>query len=252
MPSSIIIVIPCYNEEKRLNTAEFKKFFRKGYPRRFLFVNDGSTDRTLKLLEDLRDDDPCHFAICNLPKNVGKAEAVRTGILQAFDARPDYVGYWDADLATPLNAIEDFCALLDSRPDLEMVFGARVRLLGRSIERRATRHYLGRVLATAISFMLGLGIYDTQCGAKLLRASPAILGLFRQPFLTTWLFDVEILARLIQARRGTTLRQAENVVYEFPLHEWREVAGSKVKARDFAKAFFGLAMIYWQYLRLRR
>jgi hypothetical protein len=63
--------------------------------------------------------------------------------------------------------------------------------------------------------------------------------------------DVEILARLIQARRGTLLRQAEELIYEYPLTEWRDVAGSKVKARDFAKSLGTLALIYWKYLRPR-
>ena len=128
-----------------------------------------------------------------------------------------------------------------------MVFGARVQLLGRVIERRAVRHYLGRVFATAASLMLGLRIYDTQCGAKLFRASPAMQALFQEPFATRWLVDIEILARLIQARRGTALPQAEDIIYEFPLPEWRDVAGSKVKAWDFAKGLCGLARIYWQY-----
>ena len=58
-----------------------------------------------------------------------------------------------------------------------------------------------------------------------------------------------MLARLIQARRGTGLPQAEDIVYEFPLPEWRDVVGSKVKARDFAQDLCGLVRIYWQYLR---
>jgi glycosyltransferase involved in cell wall biosynthesis len=249
--SSAIIVIPCYNEAQRLQVHKFEEFVRAGHPQQFLFVNDGSTDDTLRVLEALRANDPQRYAICDLPRNVGKAEAVRTGVLLAFDAGPDYLGYWDADLATPLETIPIFCELLDARPDLEMVFGARVRLLGRSIERGVLRHYLGRVVATAASVLLGMGIYDTQCGAKLFRASPAIRSLFQEPFLTRWLFDVEILARLIQACRGTVLPRAEDIIYEFPLHEWHDVAGSKVKAREFAKAFFGLARIYWHYLRPR-
>ena len=104
--------------------------------------------------------------------------------MRAFDADPDYIGYWDADLETPLEAIPALCELLDARPDLEIVFGARVRLLGRAIARSALRHYLGRMFATAASMVLGLAVYDTQCGAKLFRASPAIRALFQEPFLT--------------------------------------------------------------------
>jgi hypothetical protein len=130
-----------------------------------------------------------------------------------------------------------------------MVFGARVRLLGRTVERQTLRHYLGRVFATAASLGLGLGIYDTQCGAKLLRVSPLVQSLFQQPFTTRWLFDVEILARLIQSRRGTDLRPAQEMIYEFPLDEWHDIVGSKVKGRDFAKSFIGLTLIYWKYLR---
>jgi dolichyl-phosphate beta-glucosyltransferase len=246
--SSTIIVIPCYNEAHRLPIHAFKAFAWAGHSCRFLFINDGSTDDTAHVLTSLHDDDPKHYALCNLPRNVGKAEAVRTGVLLAFAAGPEYIGYWDADLATPLEAIPTFCTLLDTRPDLEMVFGARVRLLGRAIERSALRHYLGRIFATAASMTLGLAIYDTQCGAKLFRASAAMQALFQEPFLTRWLFDVEILARLIRARRGTRLPQVEDIIYEFPLHEWHDVAGSKVRPWDFVRAFFGLVRIYWHYL----
>jgi dolichyl-phosphate beta-glucosyltransferase len=246
--SSAIIVIPCYNEAQRLPIHAFHAFARKGHPHRFLFVNDGSTDSTGSVLHTLHDAAPERYMLCDLPRNVGKAEAVRTGVLLAWAAGPDYIGYWDADLATPLETIPAFCTQLDTNPALEIVFGARVRLLGRSIERRAIRHYLGRLFATAASITLQLGIYDTQCGAKLFRASPAMRALFQDPFLTRWLFDVEILARLIRTRRGTRLPQVEDILYEFPLHAWHDVAGSKVRLWDFFRAFFELAMIYRYYL----
>jgi hypothetical protein len=72
-------------------------------------------------------------------------------------------------------------------------------------------------------------------------------GAFSRAFRTRWLFDVEILARLIQARRGTRLPPVEDLVYAFPLHEWHDVAGSKVKPWGFFRAFFGLGLIYWPY-----
>ena len=245
--SQAIIVVPCFNEALRFDGRAFKEFARENHHLRFLFVNDGSTDRTLEVLEDLcRSDRDC-FAICDLATNVGKAEAVRQGLLRAHAAEPDYVGYWDADLATPLDAILTFCSLLDSRPDIEMVFGARVSLLGRSVERRFLRHYLGRIFATASSLALGIGFYDTQCGAKLFRASHEIMSLFQSPFSTRWLFDVEIIARLVATRRWTNRTRVDEIVYEFPLHEWRDVAGSKVKPHDFVKAFVELAEIAWNY-----
>ena len=250
--SQAIIVVPCYNEALRFNARAFREFARENHHLRFLFVNDGSTDRTLEVLEDLHRSDRDSFAICDLTANFGKAEAVRQGLLRAYAAEPDYVGYWDADLATPLDAILTFCSLLDSRPDIEMVFGARVSLLGRSVERRILRHYLGRIFATASSLALGIGFYDTQCGAKLFRTSHEIMSLFQSPFSTRWLFDVEIIARLVATRRWSNRKRVDEIVYEFPLHEWRDVAGSKLKPHDFVKAFLELAEIAWNYRWMTR
>src|SRR5262249_38907688 len=146
--------------------------------------------------------------------------------------------------------VDTFCAVLDSRLDIDMVFGARVRLLGRSVHRSPIRHYLGRAFSTAASLALGIGVYDTQCGAKLFRASREIMSLFHTPFCSRGIVDVEIVARLAAARRGTDRPQVDELVYEFPLHEWRDVAGSKVKPRDFARAFFELAAITRRYGRL--
>ena len=250
MPETIIVV-PCFNEASRLAVEQFETFIKVHPDLRFLFVNDGSSDDTLEVLRALEGRDGAHFSVLDQQPNQGKAEAVRRGLLAAFEASPRYAGFWDADLATPLEAAPDFVDLLESRPDLEMVFGSRVKLLGRSIERSAVRHYLGRVFATAASVTLGLAVYDTQCGAKLFRVSPGIEALFQEPFITKWIFDVEIIARLIHARRGTELPQAADVIYEFPLHVWHDVAGSKVKPTDFPRAIFETLRIRRKYLARR-
>jgi glycosyltransferase involved in cell wall biosynthesis len=241
------IVVPCYNEASRLPGDEFRRFASEHPDVRFLFVDDGSRDGTLARIEELASRDPASFAVLALPVNRGKAEAVRRGMNQAFDEGATYAGYWDADLATPLDEIPRFVETLDAHPVLEALYGARVQLLGRVIRRQAVRHYLGRVGATAISLTLGLAVYDTQCGAKLFRVSPDCKALFAEPFVSGWLFDVEIIARMAAARRGTGRPGPADVIREIPLWEWRDVAGSKVGPFDFLRSMAALYRIHRRY-----
>ena len=238
--SRLLLVVPCYNEEHRLDVAAFREFSLPGHNLEFLFVNDGSRDGTLRVLESLRDTNPRRFSILNLERNSGKAEAVRRGIEAAVERAPEVTGFWDADLATPLGELAGFLAVFESRPEIEMVLGARVRLLGRDISRNASRHYVGRLGATLISQTLGLAVYDTQCGAKLFRVTDTLRTVFARPFLSRWIFDVEILARFIEQRGRDAVARA---VYEYPVMRWRDVKGSKVKSSDFMRALRDLAKI---------
>jgi dolichyl-phosphate beta-glucosyltransferase len=244
----LILVVPCYNEEQRLPADELRAFDAGAHRIEFLLVNDGSRDGTLALLQSLRDGDPSRFSVLNLEQNRGKAEAVRLGILAALDRKPDFVGFWDADLATPLSELQGFLDVFASRPEIEMVFAARVRLLGRSISRNPSRHYVGRVGATLISSSLGLAVYDTQCGAKLFRASDAMREIFGTPFLSRWIFDVEIIARFVRQRGRDA---AAGALYELPIQTWHDVKGSKVKSTDFARALRDLWKIHRAYNRRR-
>lgn len=247
--SRSIIVIPCYDEAARLRTTEFAEFARANRDVQFLFINDGSKDATERMLQDLCARLPENLRMRSLERNSGKAEAVRQGLIDACGGGADHVAFWDADLATPLQDINVFAQILDSRPDMEWVFGSRVNLLGRSVHRALLRHWIGRVFATAATAVLRLPIYDTQCGAKIFRATPEFASLLNEPFLSRWIFDVELIARLIRARRGTGKLPASRVIFEHPLMEWTDVKGSKLRLKDFFRVGTDLIRIWWRYMR---
>jgi len=251
--SATAIVIPCFNEADRLDVPAFEQWAASHPAVSFLFVDDGSTDRTRAMLDAMHQSQPAQFRILALERNRGKAEAVRAGMLHIIEeGKAGIIGFWDADLATPLDAIDDFLAVFAARPQVEIAIGARVRLLGRAIERNPARHYAGRAAATLVSLMLGLAVYDTQCGAKLFRVNPRLRELFDTPFVTRWVFDVEILARWLLARSEAERQRVEEVIVEVALTSWRDVAGSKLTRADFVKAPADLARIYWHYVRALR
>ena len=236
----LTVVVPCFNEAERLDTEAFFSF--DAMPADFLFVNDGSTDETASVLNRLVAHDPSRFRVLTLDRNVGKAEAVRQGILRALDGGPDYVGFLDADLATSLDEIPAMVRLLDERPAVLGVLGSRVRLLGRRIDRRLSRHYVGRVFATLVSIVLRLPVYDSQCGAKFFRATPAVASVFEEPFLSRWIFDVELLARFVRFGAAAGL-DPDQVLVEHPLTEWHDVPGSKIRLRHGVRALVDLVRI---------
>ena len=238
-----MIIVPCYNESTRLDPKAFLCVLEKDSNLSFLFVNDASTDETLNILSFIKETNSAQVEVMSLVKNSGKAEAVRRGILKALEGSFDNVGYWDADLSTPLDAIRSFCRLLDSS-DMEIVIGSRVRLLGRKIERGATRHYLGRVFATCASLLLNIAIYDTQCGAKIFRKSALLRQVFGKPFKVKWTFDVEMFARF-SVIRGAPLTEISSKWVEYPLDQWVDKKGSKIKAKDFIKGGFEFVILYF-------
>lgn len=242
------IVVPCYNEEKRLDIAAFRAYLHGSHGVHIVFVDDGSSDRTIDCLRQLQREFPDKVDVLAKSPNAGKAEAVRDGMLRAIsDPKATIVGFWDADLATPLDAVPELLAVFSAHPPIQVVFGSRVKLLGRSIERQAARHYLGRIFATCASLVLGLPIYDTQCGAKLFRATPELATVLQHPFLSRWIFDVELIARMIQINSGNR-EKVRKIIYELPLNVWKDVPGSKVRPKDFFVAAKELLAIRRGYL----
>jgi dolichyl-phosphate beta-glucosyltransferase len=231
-----IVVVPCYNEAKRLDLQAFGAFLTNTPGVRLVFVNDGSRDATLSVLETLHAAYPDRVEVLSLSRNSGKAEAVRLGLDYAAASDVEFVGYWDADLATPLDAIEDFLRIGQRYPETEVIYGARLQLLGHRVARTLSRRIISRICARLARLAVGLPIGDTQCGAKLLRNSPRLRQALAQPFSAGWLFDVELFSRVAR-----TSASSAKAFYEYPLPEWTEVPGSKVTGRAIRRA--GLAML---------
>lgn len=212
------LVIPCYNEASRLDMAAFVSA-KRALGLRFLFVDDGSTDGTAAIVSGHVDD---HLQLLRLDHNRGKADAVRQGVLrlaQAGQLEPQtWVGFWDADLSTPLDDVARFLAFERfSGRAADAIIGSRVALLGSRITRRASRHAVGRLIATCATAITGLRAYDSQCGAKLFRLDAARAA-FAEPFACHWLFDIEVL-----------LRVGPDRVLECPVSAWTHRAGGNMR-----------------------
>ena len=243
----LTLVVPCFNEARRLRREAFAAL-HAATGARLSFVDDGSTDDTAARLAELCAElGPGAATLLSLPRNVGKAEAIRAGLRAALAEGAEVVGFVDADMATPASEVARLVSTLRST-GAHVVMGSRVRLLGSDIDRRPARHYLGRVFATLASLSLGLPVYDTQCGAKVFRDVPALRAALERPFDARWAFDVELLARLVAPLDGRDALSAKDVV-EVPLRSWRDVAGSKLGRLDSARAVADVVRVG---LRLRR
>lgn len=243
-PPELALVVPCYNEAERLDPDAFLQFVTTHPGVQLVLVDDGSADATGEILERMRAAAPVAVTTLRLSSRRGKAETVRQGILAGLAQRAALVGFFDADLATPLRVIDDFLAVLRTRPGVEFVLGSRVMLMGRDIRRKATRHYFGRVFATAVSHALDLPVYDTQCGAKILRVNAATASLFDTPFRSEWIFDVELIARYLRLPVASGEPARRDRLYELVLPAWHDRPGSKLRWHDFARAAVELGYIW--------
>lgn len=235
-------VVPCFNEAARLDQAALLALADQTATS-VVFVDDGSKDSTLPCLRAIQAERPDRISVLALPRNRGKAEAIRQGVLSALEGPAYAVGFADADLATPTAELQRLAELIRTG-DHDVVFGSRVQLLGRTIARRHLRHYVGRVFATCASLALGLPVYDTQCGAKLFRRGEALRAAMATPFSSRWAFDVELFGRLLRPGQGATGVAVERI-WEEPLRAWTDVEGSKLGAVAGLRAVLDLVSIAW-------
>ncbi|WP_350286812.1 glycosyltransferase [uncultured Croceitalea sp.] len=235
----MIIVIPCYNEALRLPLDQFVSFLNGHEKAEVLFVNDASTDDTLMVLKRIENQFKNSVAIISNDKNVGKAESVRRGVLHAArDNNTTSIAYLDADLATSLEECYSYQKYLDKGK--KFVFASRILKIGSIVERKFSRFLAGRIIATFISSILDVKVYDTQCGCKVFTPEIAQIA-FKDAFISKWLFDVEIFSRIIKKFGKDTALESMD---EIPVNKWVDQGESKVKPTYFFKLWIDLYKIW--------
>lgn len=232
------LIIPCYNEEFRLKTDHIK-FLVENSDTSIYLVNDGSTDNTVKQIQNIVNCFPNRCFIINYQENSGKANTIFKAIQEIKSQNSyDFIGYFDADFSTPPQEIIRLLNICQSS-DSQFLFGSRILILNSLIERKTYRHFIGRAIITLINIKYKLGIYDTQCGAKIFNTN-IINKVFTEKFYTSWLFDVEIFIRL---KKQNCLKFG----LEIPLKQWKDVDGSKLGLKSSFKILKELVTLYQKY-----
>lgn len=237
------VVIPCFNEEERLLSSEFKAFIHKNLGYHLCFVNDGSTDNTLNVLRQLRDSNPDNISVCNCPKNIGKAEAVRQGMQHLIkDQQFDYVGFLDADLSSDFRDFDDLVQTI-ANSDFKIVSGSRIASMGAEIATAAPRQIISKTVNLVMRKILKMPLKDIQCGAKIMDRE-IVTKMFNHKFVTKWLFDVEIFMRM---RSHYGQDKVKKYICEQPLKRWVQVDVSKLSMKDSVKILGQLGQIALHY-----
>lgn len=216
---SLSIVIPVYNEEKRIEKTLLELFRYQKINKlkaEIVVVDDGSTDGTMSVLKKYIK----RIKIIPVSPNRGKGFAIKIGMIAASGEK---VLFMDADLATPLTEIEK---IIEKSKFYDIVIGSR-KLKESKVQRNVLRNILGKAFGFISHLLVPLDCKDSQCGFKIFTKSAA-LNIFNRSRINRWAFDIEVLylASLLNYR-----------VLEMPV-SWREVAGSKVKI--FKDAFLML------------
>lgn len=220
------VVIPAYNEERRLPATARRVLDylgRKDYPFEVILVDDGSTDATPGFIRALAKDVPAVQAL-HLSPNQGKGAAVRTGMLAARGA---IVLFSDSDLSTPIEEVERLSAALLERDAGVAIASRRLRGANLPIPQPFHRRVMGTGFSLLTRTVALPGLYDTQCGFKLF-TSRAARDIFSRVTVTRFGFDVEAL--YLARRLGYR-------VVEVPV-TWRDSSESRVSPwRDSTRMF---------------
>jgi hypothetical protein len=171
----------------------------------------------------------------------GKAEAIRSGMLRALDSGSyHYLGFIDADLAVPISDIVFFIKQLAGKEN-KMAFGIRSDINKTNITRTAVRKAMGNAFRVYLHQVLKFHIADSQCGAKVF-AAEIVPVLYREPFETHWLMDIELMIRYCD-HFGISRGDIHEHLLQIPVSRFQDRAHSKFTARELIRTLRELVII---------
>jgi dolichyl-phosphate beta-glucosyltransferase len=235
-PSKVVMLIPCFNEGARLN-LKFWQQIADEINCEWMFIDDGSTDDTLKKIESITG-----IRVLSLDKNAGKAEAIRKGIRYVLD-HPEFIdyniGYIDSDDAFLIEDIKKVLEKFNSFEDgFDAIWVSRVALAGRKISRNTKRHLISRIIVTLLGFVYKEMPYDPQAGFKIFKARNFSNVIIDKKFKTRWFIDLEILTRM------ESLKKRKLNIWEEPVSSWRDIPGSKINGLETLRVLFELWRVF--------
>lgn len=212
MKNELSIVIPAYNEEKRIlhSLQKISEYAKNHYSKyEIIIVDDCSQDNTKKIVSKCKDK---HITYLKNTHNRGKGYSIKRGVLKA---KYDTILFSDSDLATPIEEAEKMFKHLQKS---DIVIASRnMKKSKRVVKQPIYRRVVGQLFPLFVNLITGLSFKDTQCGFKMFRKKAA-QKIFPLLTIERWAFDVEL---LMIARK-----------YHFKVKEvpvvWYDVEGSKI------------------------
>jgi dolichyl-phosphate beta-glucosyltransferase len=242
--AKILFVVPCFNEGARLDVDYFERLVK--LPSTFwIFINDGSKDNTVHLLEEL-----CvrnNTKLISNQRNLGKSKSLQLGFNDGINSQEEFewIGFIDSDCAIIYEDVVKVLRLARNT-NYDSIFSSRVKLAGRVINRKRFRHFFGRLIAGFLSSAWPSMPYDTQCGFKLFKNNNSLQIAMREKFQTRWFFDIEVVLNL------TKISGSKIKIWEEPLTIWGDVEGSKIGWSQAGKILIELTYIYYCLFRVQK
>jgi dolichyl-phosphate beta-glucosyltransferase len=234
------LVIPMFNEASRKSQLFWRDLVHLENVN-FIFVDDFSSDDTIFEISKLPNID--RILLLRNSSNLGKAESIRRGVLEAYKDKNSFIGYVDADGSISISEIKRGLTVANqkfSNGEFNVIWFSRVKLKGRKIVRSKFRRITGYQIRTFLHlFLKGLPM-ETQTGFKLFRKSDISVIYWEKPFITKWFIDIEIFTRIRILKKIS--------IWEEPLEAWQEKAKGSLRVSSIFLVFLDLSKLFWSIL----